>query len=222
MSMVNLNFWRQLDVFTPDKFERDIHVVGCGAIGSNFIETMIRSGIGGMHVYDFDLVDTHNIPNQAFWPDQIGKPKVEAMAEIATRLNTKIIPYNEKISKLKITKQSYVIMAVDSMEARKAIWDSSVRFNPNVRLIEARMAAEYGIIHCINPLNIAEIKYWEGEWRPDSEIPESACTNRAVATTARSMAAQMVHNLIEWETGNKPPTHIIKSLRPAMIESAYV
>ena len=77
-----MNFWRQLDVFDPESFERTVHVVGCGAIGSHVIDTLINTGITRIVVYDFDDVEEHNIPNQAFLPEQVGMPKVAALSLI--------------------------------------------------------------------------------------------------------------------------------------------
>ena len=217
--MSELNFWRQLDVFDPAKFERTVHVIGCGAIGSHVVDTLINTGIDRIVVYDFDVVEAHNIPNQAFLPEHVGQPKVRAMAEMAAKLGVTLEVVQDKVESLPINSPAYVVMAVDCMEARKAIWDSTVKYNPNVRLIESRMAAEYGIIHCINPLKPAEVAFWESQWFPSDEAEESACTNRAVATTAKSLAALQVHHLIAWEAGDKPPAHTLFSLRPLTVQT---
>jgi len=218
--MSNLNFWRQLDVFDPAQFQRTVHVVGCGAIGSHVVDTLINTGIDRIVVYDFDHVEEHNIPNQAFLPEHVGMPKVAAMADLASKLGVQIEVVQQKVERLQINSPAYVIMAVDSMEARKAIWDSSCKYNPNVRLLETRMAAEYGIIHAINPLDATEIRFWESRWFPSDEAEESACTNRAVATTAKTLASLQVHYLIGWEAGEKPPAHTLFSLRPLTVQTS--
>ena len=214
-----MNFWRQLDVFDPTDFDRTVHVVGCGAIGSHVIDTLINAGITRIVVYDFDTVEEHNVPNQAFLPEQVGLPKVEAMAELAAKLGCTITPVNARVASLELDGPAYVILAVDSMEARKAIWESTVRYNPSVRMFETRMAAEYGIIHAIDPINPDEVRLWEESWFPSTEAEESACTNRAVATTACSLAAIQVHHLIAWEAGDKPPAYTFFALRPLTVQT---
>ena len=217
--MSSMNFWRQLDVFDPEQFDRTVHVVGCGAIGSHVIDTLINAGITRIVVYDFDVVEEHNVPNQAFLPEQVGMLKVDAMAELAAKLGCTITTVKERVTELELDGPAYVILAVDCMEARKTIWESSIRYNPMVRMLETRMAAEYGIIHTIDPINPDEVRFWEDSWFPSTDAEESACTNRAVTTTARSLAAIQVHNLIAWEAGDKPPAHTFFALRPLTIQT---
>lgn len=211
-----LNFWRSLDVLNPGAFTRDIFVIGCGAIGSNFVDTALRSGLGNISAFDFDRVEAHNLPNQCFDLVHIGKFKVEAMVEVAARIGAEIKIGTHPVAGLDINSPAYVILAVDSMATRKSVWES-VKMNPNVRLLEARMAAETGTIFCISPCDLKDIEAYEKEWFPDEEAPESACTNRAVCTTAREMAARMVHSIVGWERGDRPPFRIFTSMRPHMV-----
>jgi len=211
---MSLNFWRQLDVFNPSDFKKEVHVVGCGAIGSHLVDTLIRSGISNIKVYDFDDVEDHNLPNQIFNLSHVGKKKVEAMKEIAAGLGVEIEISDKKTTCLETSGQCYVFLAVDSMASRKEIWENSIKYNPSVRFLESRMAAEYGIIHCINPIDPDEVKYWEDQWFSDDEAEESACTNRAVCTTAKTMAAAQAHMLLTWETADKPAASTMVCLRP--------
>ena len=141
------------------------------------------------------------------------------MAQLAAKQGSTITTVQRRIEELTFDGPAVVILAVDCMEARKAIWESSVRYNPSVRMLETRMAAEYGIVHTIDPINPAEVQLWEDSWFPSSEAEASACTNRAVATTARSLAAIVVHNLIAWEAGDKPPAYTFFALRPLTIQT---
>jgi len=212
-----MNFWRQLDVFDPSKFEKRVHVIGCGAIGSHVVDTLIKAGIENISVYDYDLVEDHNIPNQVFNQDHINKMKVEAMAQLAKLNGVKIDAHEKKVESIEIDGESYVILAVDSMESRKEIWDNCIKMNPDARLIETRMAAEHGIIHVVDPIDPDEVEYWEDQWFPSSEAEESACTNRAVATTAKLLSSVVVHYLMTWENGDKPPIHTMVCMRPLAV-----
>ena len=55
-----------------------IHIVGMGAVGSRVFEQLACLGVQNVHCYDFDVIEPHNINNQLFLADDIGKPKVEA------------------------------------------------------------------------------------------------------------------------------------------------
>lgn len=214
---MGLNFWRQLDVFDPAKFEKRVHVIGCGAIGSHVVDTLIKAGIENISVYDYDIVEDHNIPNQVFNQGHIGKMKVQAMAQLANLNGVKIEASEKRVENLDLDGESYVIIAVDSMESRKEIWENCIKMNPDVRMIETRMAAEHGIIHVVDPIDPEEVEYWEDEWFPSNEAEESACTNRAVGTTAKLMASVVVHYLMTWENGYKPPVHTMVVMRPLTV-----
>lgn len=225
--MRDWNFWRQIDVFNPHEFRKTVHVVGVGAIGSHLVETLIRTGIDNIHVYDMDEVDDHNVPNQAFRQKHIGQKKVVAMQELAKELGAEITPHDGKVEALDLKEPSYLFAAVDSMATRRSLFEA-VTYNPNVRWIEARMGAEHGYIYAINPIRPEEIEFWNAEWISDDEAELPACTNRAVATTARIIASLMAHELIVWEASerredvDRPPTRQMVSLRPFMLTTKTI
>lgn len=228
MRVTEHNRWRQLDIFRPENMRRSVHIVGCGAIGSNLAETLFKAGIGEIHAYDMDEVEDHNLPNQAFRRCHLGLKKTAAMVELGKEHGAIVIPHEGKVEALDFNEPCYLFMAVDSMAARKSIFDG-VKFNPNVRWIEARMAAEYGFVFAISPMNLKEIGHWEKNWFPDDKAPESACTNRAVGTTARFMASYMAHALISWEAADdpkkerdRPPHETMLSFIPFMMKTTVL
>jgi adenylyltransferase/sulfurtransferase len=57
-------------------------VVGCGGLGSPIAVYLAASGIGKIHLVDFDTVDITNLHRQVFYSlDDIGKPKVAVLSE---------------------------------------------------------------------------------------------------------------------------------------------
>ena len=63
-----------------------IGIAGVGGIGSNVAMTLVRSGIDTLHLVDFDRVEASNLNRQFYFADQIGQPKVEALAENLRRI----------------------------------------------------------------------------------------------------------------------------------------
>jgi tRNA threonylcarbamoyladenosine dehydratase len=58
-----------------------VMVVGLGAVGSFAVEALARSGVGRLHLVDFDVVRTTNINRQLLAMDStLGRPKVELAA----------------------------------------------------------------------------------------------------------------------------------------------
>ena len=67
-----------------------VGIAGAGGLGSNIAMMLARSGIQRFTLVDFDCIEPSNLNRQFFFPDQIGKPKVEALAEHLRRLNPEI------------------------------------------------------------------------------------------------------------------------------------
>ena len=64
-----------------------VGIAGVGGLGSNVAFMLARSGVRRFTLVDFDLIEPSNLNRQFFFPDQIGRPKVEALAELLLRLN---------------------------------------------------------------------------------------------------------------------------------------
>jgi adenylyltransferase/sulfurtransferase len=57
-------------------------VVGCGGLGSVAAVYLAASGIGNIHLIDFDIVDASNLHRQVFYKtEDIGQPKSEILAQ---------------------------------------------------------------------------------------------------------------------------------------------
>lgn len=53
-----------------------ISILGCGGLGSNIAMALARSGLGEIHIYDFDKVEYSNLNRQNFDQNDLGKSKV--------------------------------------------------------------------------------------------------------------------------------------------------
>jgi sulfur carrier protein ThiS adenylyltransferase len=64
-----------------------VGVAGCGGLGSTVAVALARSGVGRLVLVDFDVVEPSNLNRQQYFVDQIGLPKVEALAANLARIN---------------------------------------------------------------------------------------------------------------------------------------
>ncbi len=81
-------------------------VVGVGAIGSYVSTILASSGVGSLHLIDFDTIELSNLNRQLlFREDDIGKPKVNVAAEKLKQLNpdVKIFAYNKKMENVSVS-----------------------------------------------------------------------------------------------------------------------
>ena len=68
-----------------------VGVAGCGGLGSLVAVALARTGVGRLRLADFDVVEPSNLNRQQFFVDQIGRPKVDALAENLTRINPYVV-----------------------------------------------------------------------------------------------------------------------------------
>ena len=85
-------FQRQIQLWGNEAQERlrdkSVAIIGCGGLGSTLAMALGTSGIGTIHLVDFDRVASHNIHRQiAFRLDDEGRYKAEAIAELLERKN---------------------------------------------------------------------------------------------------------------------------------------
>ena len=63
-----------------------IGIAGTGGIGSNVAVCLVRSGVRQFKLVDFDRVDGSNLNRQFYFRDQVGRLKVNALADNLLRI----------------------------------------------------------------------------------------------------------------------------------------
>ena len=86
----------EFDKAKDDRFSHDVHqklkrasvaIAGAGGLGSNIAVMLARSGVGHLHIVDFDIVDITNLNRQVYTVRHIGSRKVDAIKEILMEIN---------------------------------------------------------------------------------------------------------------------------------------
>lgn len=67
-----------------------VGLAGAGGLGSNAALMLVRCGVENLLLVDDDVVEPSNLNRQQYWPRHVGRPKVEALAEILRELNPHI------------------------------------------------------------------------------------------------------------------------------------
>ncbi len=68
-----------------------VGIAGVGGIGSNIAVNLVRSGISCLKVVDMDCVEESNLNRQFYFADQIGRRKVDALADNLRRINPALV-----------------------------------------------------------------------------------------------------------------------------------
>ena len=134
---------------------------------------------------DADVVSPHNLANQIFRQQDIGRPKVEALYDILFELNPevkdgiKLCPDGWNGQRL----SGYVFLCVDNIELRRQIVEKHFN-NPYIKE------------DFLNSMNFSHDE-------AKSETPVSACgVTLGVAPTVRAICALGVANFVNYIKGN--------------------
>lgn len=205
-----LDVRRHMELFDPYTFNTPVKIIGAGATGSWVALFLAKLGITDITVYDFDNVEEHNVPNQAFGLSSIGIPKVHALSndiEVATGaiINAK----NEKYENQRLN--GIVFLLVDSMKERKRIWETGIKMQTQIKhLIEPRMGLNMSRIYNVNPTDLTQIKRYEESYYSDDEAEVSACgTSMSVITSAVTTASWCVRQLINFHNDEELDNEIL-------------
>lgn len=201
---------KSYDFFQPEKDDAKIHIVGCGSVGSTIAENLARCGVKNMVLWDFDTVEAHNIVNQMFRQQDVGKSKVEALKDILCDINPEVVDTVELKpdgwqGKLM---SGYIFLCVDNIELRRQIVEKHMD-SPYVKavfdfrtLLESAQhyAADWSDYKMKQDL-LKSMQFSHEE--AAAETPVSACgVTLGVATTVRLVCALGVNNYINFVKGN--------------------
>ncbi len=201
-----MNLSKSYEFFQPEMCKERIHIIGCGAIGSTVAENLARFGLTKISLYDFDHVEAHNIANQMFTQEDIGKLKVDAVAEYLKKINPEIERDLRVISKGYIGQKlsGYVFLCVDNIDLRRQISESlkgnyfiKAVFDFRMRLTDAQhYAAAWNDQRMVESfLNSMQFSHDEAK----AETPVSACNiTLSVCPTVRMIVALGVSNFINF------------------------
>lgn len=189
------------EFFQPEKCRDRIHIVGCGAVGSTIGELLVRMGLTKFTLWDFDLVEPHNLANQMFRAGDIKMPKTEALAKIMMEINPNVdIKIKGKYEGQLLN--GYVFMAVDKVAVRKKICQCNkgnmqikAIFDARIRLEDAQgFAARWDNYQEVQNL-LKSMDFTDEE--ADAATPVSACNmTLSVAPTVRIVCNMLVANFM--------------------------
>jgi molybdopterin/thiamine biosynthesis adenylyltransferase len=144
-----------------------ILIAGCGALGSNLAEALVRHGSENITLLDMDRVEEKNLPCQIWADDDIGLLKVDALSNRlydimkveASTINKKLDAKNIR-KLLKNHEDGLIVDCFDNMESRRILKDycSYVDADDGTPCIHAGLFESYGEVY----------------WNQDYKVPANA------------------------------------------------
>lgn len=185
-----------------------IILIGAGAIGSYFAATLAKMGARDITVYDDDKIEDHNISNQLYPVYLIGKPKVEALETVAFDYGeAKVKAINERWNHDNAQDGDIIVVAVDDMDVRKAIWDY-YKSRPHKLFLEGRMAAQVFSVFGVEAQNKAAQDYYETQLYPQAEAMPDRCGEKSIIYTVLQVSGQMCSQVKRFLMNEYRPTRV--------------
>lgn len=206
MSYKNSHLTRQFDIIPTKILSRPITIIGAGAIGGWVCLSLAKAGFHDITVYDFDDVDTVNMNSQFYRFSDIGKKKVDALHDLVkdfTRVEIVKVPERYTGDKLL---RGVVISAVDSMAARKLVWERHEKSRDrDMLVIDPRMGAESALLYAMRPSSAKDRHDYPASLYSDESAIQERCTAKATIYTANLLSGMVVKTVKDWLTTGSYP-----------------
>jgi hypothetical protein len=175
-------------------------------------------GCSDVTVWDADTLENVNVPNQLCKPSLIGKPKVEAMAELTYELaEVAIKQINQRYMGQSL--EGVVVVTVDNMTTRQKVW-KRVRLNQKIPLlIDARMGAEFARIYAVHPTNVDSVEFYEQNLYGNDEAEHLPCSARSIIYCPMIIGG-LIALLVKKHAVNQPlPKEVLLDLPNLFLET---
>lgn len=189
-------FDRQNDLVPLEKLQREwVTVIGVGSIGRQVALQLAALGVPKLQLIDFDEVTTTNITSQGFLTSDVGRPKVQAVADSCQQIEH-LLAVEEIVDRYRPSQEiaPSVFCCVDSITARATIWRSVQHraqfwadgrmLGENLRVLAA--TAELGRKHYATTLF------------PQAEAQAGSCASKSTIYGASLAAALLVHQYVRY------------------------
>jgi len=129
---------------------KTVGIAGCGGLGSNCAAALVRCGVGRLILVDFDVVSDGNLNRQFYFRDQVGRKKVEALAENLRRIDPGV---NLELSEVRLDPEriatifadcDLIVEAFDAADQKEMLLETVLTRFPGKFLVAASGLAGYG------------------------------------------------------------------------------
>jgi len=190
---------RQAEIIPMETLGIGITIVGCGAVGSFTALTLAKMGFLNLTVVDFDTVDDVNMNCQFYRYTDIGVQKAHALKRLIRDFTSVLITsVDHKIQPTDILSSDIIISAVDNMEVRKHLFETSICKH----IIDPRMAAEYATLNVCDMVDPKSKANYSKSLFSDDQAVQEKCTAKSTMYTVNLLAGLIGKTVKDIATGN--------------------
>jgi sulfur carrier protein ThiS adenylyltransferase len=204
---------RQRDLVPPEALAGcDATVIGVGAIGRQVALQLAAMGVPRLRLIDPDTVEVVNLAAQGYREKDLGRPKVEATAELCGELSAgvRIEALAERFRRSGSVGDA-VFCCVDSIQTRRLIFESVGLRTPF--FCDGRMSAE--VLRVLTATARSGRDHYPTTLFAAAEAFRGACTAKSTIYGANIAAGIMVAQLAKWLRGLAPEPDLLLNLLSA-------
>ena len=181
---------RQKDIVPAQRIaECKATIIGVGAIGRQIALQLTAIGIPWLQLIDFDIVETSNLASQGYLQNDLGRPKVQATADLCQNINhfLEVHEINDRFRR-SIQTGDAIFCCVDSISIRKVIWNAvkdTARF-----FVDGRMSAE--VLRVLTACDFQSRKHYPSTLFHAEEAFAGPCTAKTTIYCANIAAGMMI------------------------------
>lgn len=186
-----------------------VGIAGAGGLGSNVASALVRAGIGKLIIADFDRIEASNLNRQQYFADQVGRIKVEALADNLRRIHpfTVIVAHPVRVTRRNIVRlfgeAEILIEAFDRAGQKQMLIESWMSGFPGRPIIAASGLSGVGNNNRMRERRIGNLYLiGDGSSEPKSGISPLAPRVAVAAGMQANLAVELLIR-IRRQTGSK-------------------
>jgi sulfur carrier protein ThiS adenylyltransferase len=187
---------RQRDLVPPERLAVcKATVIGVGAIGRQVALQLAAMGIPWLQLIDFDVVEASNLASQGYLQDDLGRPKVEATADLCQQINHGL-EVHTVVGRFRRSMETGTVLlcCVDGIETRRLIWEAVK--NKVDFFTDGRMSAE--VLRILVAHDPASRKHYPTTLFAPEEAYAGSCTAKTTIYCANVAAGLMLAQFAKW------------------------
>lgn len=205
------NYWARQSTILPRELitQYPVTIVGVGAGGYSAARTLAIMGVDRLKLIDPDIVEPANVGAQGWYPGNMGENKVDAaideLAFLMPSTGSVLTGENRKFDPTQDALAHVVFCCVDSMAARREIWEACAPFCKF--FVDGRMSGEVLRMFTVTEENGGRDRYADTLFS-DAEAHQTRCTAQTIYYCAGLAASIMCSRYSKWLRGLDVPFEI--------------
>ena len=153
--------------------EARVGIAGLGGLGSHIAVMLARTGVGTLHLVDFDVVDLTNLNRQQYFLPQLGQEKTHALCQLLRQINPylTLLPQTVRVTEENagelFREDPILCEAFDQPEQKAMLVSTVLEQCPNTTVISGSGMAGYGSANDIHSRKAARRLYLCGDETTD-------------------------------------------------------